>query len=173
MKASSSSKASRRIGTPPRGSSSCSAVLMKRTVVFVPDRPVSRGWQIRENPNPVSYGGLFWRAAYVIEPPKSRIPELLRRAPARRRNCHESRNSPELSYDYGRDDRRDRVPDPLHLGQGRRQAEPRYRPQVAPGLDRRLAAAARPGWPRVAFPAEVFGLPQESLRGFGPPAFRQ
>jgi large subunit ribosomal protein L31 len=50
---------------------------MKRTVVFVPDRPVSRGWQIRENPNPVSYGGLFWRAAYVIEPPKSRIPRAL------------------------------------------------------------------------------------------------
>src|SRR6185503_20758980 len=84
------------------------------------------------------------------------------------RICHESRNSSELSYDYGRDDRRDRVPDPLHLGQGRRQAEPRYRPQVASGLDRRLAAAARPRRPRVALPEEIFWLPQEGLRVFGP-----
>ncbi len=37
-----------------------------------------------------------------------------------------------------------------------------------PGLDRRLAAAARPRRPRVALPEEVFGLPQEGLRVFGP-----
>ena len=35
-----------------------------------------------------------------------------------------------------------------------------------PGLDRRLAAAARPRRPRVALPEEVFGLPQEGLRVF-------
>ena len=37
-----------------------------------------------------------------------------------------------------------------------------------PGLDRRLAAAARPRRPRVALPEEVFGLPQEGLRVFDP-----
>ena len=40
--------------------------------------------------------------------------------------------------------------------------------QVASGLDRRLAAAARPRRPCVALPEEVFGLPQEGLRVFGP-----
>src|SRR4029077_17078061 len=88
-------------------------------------------------------------------------------APARRRTRHESRNSSELSYDYGRDDRWHRVPDPLDLGQGRRQAEPRHRPQIAPGLDRRLPAAAGPRRPRLALPEEVFRLPQEGLTFFG------
>src|SRR5262249_5608986 len=82
-----------------------------------------------------------------------------------RRICHESRNSPELSYDYGRDDRRDRVPDPLHLGQGRRQAEPRHRLQVAPGLDRRFAAKPPPPRPSVPGSGGGFRLPQEGLRG--------
>src|SRR5260370_15675693 len=85
-------------------------------------------------------------------------------AHARRRICHESRDSPELSYDYGRDDRWHRISDALHLGQGRRQAEPRYRLQVAPGLDRGRPAAARSWRPCVAVPEEVFGPPQERVR---------
>src|SRR6201746_1508084 len=85
-------------------------------------------------------------------------------APARQRICHESRNSPGISYDYGRNDRRYRVPDTLDLGQGRRQAEPGYRLQVAPGLDRGRPADARPWRPRIPVPEEVFGLSQERLR---------
>src|SRR4029077_3573632 len=57
------------------------------------------------------------------------------------------------------------VPDALDLGQGRRQAEPRYRPEIAPGLGRRLAAAARSRRPRIALPEEVFRLPQEGVIG--------
>src|SRR5882757_11186265 len=85
-------------------------------------------------------------------------------APARRRICHESRNSPGISYDYGRHDRWYGVSDPFHLGQGWRQAEPRYRFQVAPGLDRRRTADARPWRSRFPVPEEVLGLPQEGLR---------
>src|SRR3954454_15046839 len=103
-------------------------------------------------------GWLRYRASQI------RTPEIAERAPARRRTSHESRYSPKLSYDYGRDDRWHRISDPFHLGQGRRQAEPRYRLQVAPGLDRWLPADPRPRWPRVAVPEEVFGLPQEGLR---------
>src|ERR1700682_5750414 len=108
--------------------------------------------------------GLFWEPCCVIERPKSVPRTIERQAPARRRICHESRNSPGISYDYGRDDRWHRVPDALHLGQGRRQVEPRYRLQVAPGLDRRRPAAARSWRPCVAVPEEVFGLPQEGVR---------
>src|SRR5882757_6345701 len=84
----------------------------------------------------------------------------------RRRISHESRNSPELSYHYGRDDRWHRVPDALDLGQARRQAEPRHRLQVAPGLDRRRPAAARPRRPRLALPEEVFGIFEEGVSSF-------
>src|ERR1700710_733102 len=85
------------------------------------------------------------------------------RAPARRRISDETRNSPELSYHYGRDDRRHRIPDTLDLGQGRRQAQPRHRLQVAPGLDRRRPADARPRRPRLALPEEVFGVFEEGV----------
>src|ERR1700731_2856425 len=116
--------------------------------------------------------GLFWGACWVIERPKS-VPDAIEiQAPARRRICHESRNSPELSYDYGRDDRWHRVPDALDLGQGRRQAEPRYRLQIAPGLDRRRPADPGSRRPRVAVPEEVLGLPQEGMR-FRKPLIRE
>src|ERR1700735_4806153 len=107
---------------------------------------------------------LFWRAACVIDPAQSETATAETRAPARRRTCYESGNSPELSYDYGRDDRRHRVSNAFHLGQGRRQAEPRYRPQIAPRLDRRRPAADGPRRPRFAVSEEVLGLPQERLR---------
>src|SRR5882757_8992211 len=89
----------------------------------------------------------------------------------RRGISHESRNSPELSYHYGRDDRRHRIPDALDLGQARRQAEPRHRLQVAPGLDRRLPATARPRRPRLALPEEVFGVFEEGVSCFTPHCF--
>src|SRR6202171_2539017 len=107
--------------------------------------------------------GLFWEPCCVIERPKSVPRTIERQAPARRRICHESRNSPGISYDYGRDDRWHGISDALDRGQGRRQAEPRYRLQVAPGLDRRRPAVARPWRPRVPVPEEGFGLPQEGL----------
>src|ERR1700754_1471768 len=88
----------------------------------------------------------------------------LEKAPARRRICHESRNSSGISYNYGRDDRWHRVPDAIHLGQGGRQAEPRYRLQIALGLDRRHPADARSRRPRLPVPEEVFGLSQKRLR---------
>ena len=49
---------------------------------------------------------LFWGAAWVIEPPKSDTSKSRHGRRARRRTCYESGNSPELSYDYRRHDRR-------------------------------------------------------------------
>src|SRR5436189_6016740 len=99
--------------------------------------------------------------SWVIERPKSAKITAETRAPARRGISHESRNSPGISYDYGRHDRWNRVSDPFHLGQGRRQAEPRYRPQIPPGLDRRHPAAHGPRRACLALPEEVRGFPQE------------
>src|SRR6185437_6775662 len=48
--------------------------------------------------------GLFWRRGCVIEPAKSTNSAILERAPERRGISHESRNSSELSYNYGRHD---------------------------------------------------------------------
>src|ERR1700676_2710912 len=86
-----------------------------------------------------------------------------KQARARRRICHESRNSPGISYDYGRHDRWYRIPDALYLGQAGRQAEPRYRLQVASGLDRRRPAALGSRRPRVEVPEEVFRVPEEGI----------
>src|SRR5664279_3194132 len=132
-----------------------------------PDRPRRHRWQIGQDPWLVSEGLLRYRAAQIVPT------AILETAPARRRICHESRNSSGISYDYGRDDRWHRIPDAVDLGKGRRQAEPRYRLQVAPGLDRRRPAAARSRRPRVAVPEEVFRFPQKGLRPLRPPYSRQ
>ena len=50
---------------------------------------------------------------------------------------HEDRYPPRLPHDQGADDRRHRLRDPLHLGQGRRHAAARHRSDRPPGLDRR------------------------------------
>src|ERR1700740_3103616 len=157
--------------SPPCPSSSRSTALMRPDplCLYDPDRPPAGGWQIRDDTNVV---GLFCGVSWGIERPNSDIIEPKDRRLAPTRICHESRNSPELSYDYGRNDRRHRVPDALHLGQGRRQAAPRYRSQVAPGLGRRRPADPRPRRPRLPVPEEVFRLPQEgwldsSARPFG------
>src|SRR6202041_3419635 len=149
-----------RAGVSPRPSSTCSAALMRsdQSLLPPPDRPRRPRWQIGMTWL-VLQGWLRYRAAQIR--PHSHFEE---RAPARRRICHESRNSSGISYDYGRDDRWHRIPDALDLGQAGRQAEPRYRLQVAPGLDRRRPAAARSRRPRVAVPEEVFGLSQEGVK---------
>src|SRR5437763_13902142 len=66
--------------------------------------------------------------------------------------CDERRHSPGLSRDYGADDRRLDVSDALDLRQRRRHAAAGDRPEIAPGLDRRPAAAARHG--RAAGPLQ-------------------
>src|SRR5262249_22168433 len=80
----------------------------------------------------------------------------------RRNNNDEARHASELPQHQGGDDRRYRVHHPHHLGQAGRYAAPRYRPEIAPGLDRRPATAARSRRPAVAVPEEVRGArPQE------------
>src|SRR6516165_6721763 len=55
----------------------------------------------------------------------------------------ESRYSSPISPDQGRDDRWQRIRDPLDLWLGRRDPEPRHRSQDPSGLDRRHAAITR------------------------------
>src|SRR5206468_5555847 len=109
---------------------------------------------------------LVLRASLRYRAAQIRPEKIDAEAPARRRICHETRNSSGLSYDYGRDDRWHRIPDALDLGQEGRQTEPRYRLQVAPGLDRGRPATARPRRPRVALSEEVFGLSQKGLKPY-------
>ncbi|CAA9382724.1 MAG: LSU ribosomal protein L31p @ LSU ribosomal protein L31p, zinc-independent, partial [uncultured Rubellimicrobium sp.] len=54
-------------------------------------------------------------------------------------------------------DRWHRGPDEDHLGQGRRHDEPRDRPAVAPGLDRRRHAHPRHRGPRLQVQEQVRG----------------
>src|SRR6516165_200845 len=68
---------------------------------------------------------------------------------------HEARHPSELSHHQGRDDRRHRIHHAHDLGQGGRYAVSRYRPKVAPGVDRRAAATCRPRWTALALPEEI------------------
>ena len=56
----------------------------------------------------------------------------------------EIRHPPRLSHDHRPDDRRHQLPDPLDLGQGRRHAAPRDRPDRPSGMDRRRARCSTP-----------------------------
>src|SRR5215472_10770193 len=76
-------------------------------------------------------------------------------------NRHETGHASQLPYHQGRHDRRHRVHHALDLGQARGHAAPRHRSKIAPGLDRRPAAAGRPRRPAVALPEEVLGLLEE------------
>src|SRR5215831_16754232 len=101
-------------------------------------------------------GALRYRPATFQRAGPPRAPKL------RRNNNDEARHAPELPHHQGGDDRRYRVHHPHHLGQAGRYAAPRYRPEIAPGLDRRPATAARSRRPAVAVPEEVRGArPQE------------
>src|ERR1700736_1164704 len=70
-------------------------------------------------------------------------------------NNHEARHPSGLSHHQGRDDRRHRIHHAHDLGQGRRYAASRYRPKVAPGVDRRAAATCRPRRTPLALPEEI------------------
>ena len=82
----------------------------------------------------------------------------------RARTSHEARDTPRVPHRQGHHDRRHRVHHPHDLGQGGRHAAARYRSEVAPGLDRRPAAASRPRRPAVALPEEVLRVPQDGTR---------
>src|SRR6202035_4194544 len=97
--------------------------------------------------------GLFLRHRRGIEPPNSSTQIT-------RYQHHETRHPSRLPHRQSDHDRRHRVHHPDHLGQAGRYAASRHRPEIAPGLDRRPAAPARPRRPLVALQQEVLGLPQ-------------
>ena len=107
------------------------------------------------------WSGLFRRGAVRYRAATFDDPIPCSRGPAPQRASHEARYPSGLSHRQGRHDRRHRVHHPHHLGQGRRHLAPRHRPEVASGLDRRPAAAARPRRAALALPEEVLRLPQE------------
>src|SRR5262245_39040000 len=59
------------------------------------------------------------------------------------RTADERRNSPRLSRNYDRDDRRELVSDPLDLRESGRLVAARNRPEIPPSVDRWPAASRR------------------------------
>src|SRR5262249_57432424 len=102
----------------------------------------------------VSRPGLGYRAATFIE---------LSASSTRGNKRHETRPAPRLSLNQGDYDRRHRVHHPYHLGQAGRHAASRHRSEVASGLDRRSAAAARSRRAALPLPEKVPGPRAEEI----------